>query len=84
MFILSQIPVPSEGENAWMWLCAILIPAIGVMWKQHNDASNAEKTELRSQRDKERERNDVLVNSIPEMAKVMAEVKNAMLSRPPE
>ncbi len=84
MYILSQVPIPTEGDNAWMWLSAILIPAIGIMWKQHNDASNAEKTELRSQRDKERERNDVLVNSIPEMAKVMAEVKNALLSRPPE
>lgn len=82
MFILGQIPSPTDAENSWMWLSLVLVGAIGALWKQHSDGSTAEKTSLREERDKERARNDVLLDSIPEMVTVLRELKDYIVNQP--
>lgn len=84
MHIIGQITPPTDGDNAWMWLSGILVGAIGILWKQHSDSKSAENTSLRAERDKERERNDILLTSIPELVTVMKEIQTFFKTRPPE
>ncbi len=70
--------LPTETDNPWIWLCGMMLVGLCYIFKQWNDNRNAQITTLTAERDKERERNDTLLDSIPAIVTALAELKNAV------
>lgn len=60
----------------------MLLVAVGYLWKQYDANRTAENAQLREQVQKERDRNDILLNAVPEIVTIMRELKNAQANQP--
>jgi hypothetical protein len=68
MFYLAQVTLPTEGDDPWIWLCGALTLALIYVF-HHYDANRNDTLK------RERERNEILINAVPEIVTIMREWK---------
>lgn len=69
--------LPTEADNPWIWLCGMLLAGLVYLWKQYDQNRTVDRSQLVEQVQKERDRNDLLLNAIPEILATIRELKSA-------